>query len=169
MAKKVYGITDEVYNSVLADNGQYETSDTGIAINGSDNRLQALNKYYRIGNARNYSSYLQFRDWTITEIAKLQQMRFDIGKGDIIGRDIITRYSQIIPNEIIRDIVYLSSFDGIVLSFVDSNGNMRTVKAWITGSGKRTRYGKPSNGEIVTRVKVHYQSKGKRNRRTMGF
>jgi len=166
--KKLYSGIDEIFQTVLADGGQYETSGK-FSSEASDNRLQALNSFYGIGNARNYSSVLQWQSWRIDEIAKLQQTRFNMGEEDIIGRDIFTRYSKLVESDIIRDMVYRADYAPVEFSFIDSNGDNRTVKVWLPGSGKRTRYGKESDGEIVERLKIHYTSKHKRNRRTMGF
>jgi hypothetical protein len=167
--KKVWADgTDEVYSTVLEDNGSYE-ADGKHSTTYADNRFEALNQFYGVLNARNYSASLQWQGWTIREIEKLNQTRFNFGEGDIVGRDIIIQYSKVFDLSIIRDMVHRADYSPIEFSFEDLSGDNRTVKVWLPGSGKRTRYGKESTGEVVERIKVHYTSKHKRNRKTMGF
>lgn len=153
----------EVFQTVLSDGGNYESSDTGIEgkLGEADNRMGAINRYYGIGNDRNLSDYLLNFGWNSKEIMALGFLRFNDGNKEYVGREIIwsAGYSQYI----IRDIVQrMSQRPEMVYDYSDT-GIRFGMAVWKTDTGKKTYHGKPDDGtaKIKQTQPKQYQRKRK--------
>lgn len=130
------------------------------AVGQSDSPRDSVNSLYGIMTGRQFSTALLSFGWNIRQIAWLQNSRFSVNGNELIGRDILTAYHGL-RQDTVRDIIGLVALNDGKRIHIEFEGFY--VESWFTDSGKRTRYGLPCDGSMVT--KSHKAKQYKRNRR----
>lgn len=132
--------------------GDYTDKTTSYeSLGKSDNhysRHEAMNANAGIMTGRSFSEYLIARGWTIKEAARLNMTRFIYADVEVIGRDI---RNVGISLDIVRDAVYHAwKVQGAIdIEFNNPDKTLNSLIAWRVDSGKRTRYGEKSDGNMI--------------------